>query len=64
MKSLFSLFAVLSLLSATQAQTVKTNIPYTEKTDQRQVLDVYAPANAKNLPVGFLDSRRRLADGR
>lgn len=43
------------LLSVTvaQAQTVKTNIPYAEPAHERQVLDIYSPAGAKNLPVVF-----------
>lgn len=32
---------------------VKRNIPYCEKADERQVLDVYAPPDAKSLPVVF-----------
>src|SRR5262249_55757544 len=32
---------------------VKRNIPYAEPAHERQVLDVYAPKNAKNLPVVF-----------
>lgn len=35
------------------AQEVKRNIPYATPADERQVLDVYAPLNAKNLPVVF-----------
>ena len=50
MKALLPLILILSLLSTTRAQTVKSNIPYTESADERQVLDIYAPANAKNLP--------------
>lgn len=53
MKRLYCFIVVLSLLSTAQAQSVKSNIPYTESADQRQVLDVYAPSNAKNLPVVF-----------
>ena len=53
MKALYPLVIVLLLISPTHAQTVKTNIPYTEKADERQVLDVYSPPNAKNLPVVF-----------
>ena len=36
-----------------QAQTVKRDIPYVEPAgaDKLQTLDIYAPANAKNLPV-------------
>jgi acetyl esterase/lipase len=32
---------------------VQRNIPYAEPAHERQVLDVYAPKNAKNLPVVF-----------
>jgi arylformamidase len=53
MKPLFALFAALSLLSTARAQTDKTDIPYTDPADKLQTLDVYAPANAKNLPVVF-----------
>jgi acetyl esterase/lipase len=43
---------VLALAPAAPAQEVKKNIPYA--TDhERQVLDVYAPPGAKNLPVVF-----------
>jgi arylformamidase len=37
----------------TFAQNVKSNIPYVENGHARHVLDIYAPANAKNLPVVF-----------
>lgn len=46
------LVAVVALTSA-QAQEVKRGIPYVKNADKRQVLDVYSPANAKNLPVVF-----------
>jgi arylformamidase len=36
-----------------EAPNVKRDIPYVEKGDERQVLDVYAPPKAKNLPVVF-----------
>ena len=32
---------------------VKRDIPYADKADERQVLDVYSPPKAKNLPVVF-----------
>jgi acetyl esterase/lipase len=35
------------------AQGVKRNLPYADKADARQVLDVYSPKNAKSLPVVF-----------
>src|SRR5438132_4586732 len=43
----------IACLSEARAQDVKRNIPYADKADERQVLDVYAPENAKNLPVVF-----------
>lgn len=43
----------LALLSVAQAQNVKSNVPYVENGHERQVLDIYAPPNAKNLPVVF-----------
>jgi CubicO group peptidase (beta-lactamase class C family)/alpha-beta hydrolase superfamily lysophospholipase len=53
MKRFLPLLVLLAFLSEAQAQDVKRNLPYTEKPDERQVLDVYSPANAKNLPVVF-----------
>ncbi|MEO8499052.1 MAG: alpha/beta hydrolase [Planctomycetota bacterium] len=50
-------FALLSmtfaLLSTTQAQEPKRDIPYADPAHERQVLDVYSPADAKDLPVVF-----------
>ena len=45
--------ALVSLLLATvaQAQKVNPNIPYADPAHDRQVLDIYSPPNAKNLPV-------------
>src|SRR5436853_513129 len=48
-----SVLLVAAFLSVAQAQEVKRNIPYVEKGHERQVLDVYSPPNAKNLPVVF-----------
>ena len=45
-------FALLSAAPA-QAQDGKRNIPYADPAHERQVLDVYAPRDAKNLPVVF-----------
>src|SRR6516164_5277412 len=42
-----------AFLSSAQAQDVKRNIPYADPAHERQVLDVYAPPDAKNLPVVF-----------
>jgi len=49
-----SLFvAAVALLSEAQAQNIKRNIPYANPAHERQVLDVYSPHNAKDLPVVF-----------
>jgi arylformamidase len=40
-------------LTAAEAVVVKRNIPYADPAHERQVLDVYAPSGAKNLPVVF-----------
>jgi arylformamidase len=40
-----------AILSQAPAQDVKRNIPYADSAHERQVLDVYSPPNAKNLPV-------------
>src|SRR5687768_12399073 len=51
MKYLAPLLAAFALLTSVQAQDVKRDIPYGDH--ERQVLDVYAPPGAKNLPVVF-----------
>ncbi len=53
MKHVFCMLFVLILLPQTQAQDVKRDIPYAESPHERQVLDVYSPRDAKNLPVVF-----------
>ena len=45
--------AFLLLLSVAQAQNLTSNIPYADPAHERQVLDIYAPEDAKNLPVVF-----------
>ena len=47
------LFVAFAFVTVAQAQNVKRNIPYAEPANERQMLDVYAPENAKNLPVVF-----------
>jgi acetyl esterase/lipase len=47
------LLVALAFLPEAQAQDVKRNIPYADPAHERQVLDVYAPPNAKHLPVVF-----------
>lgn len=53
MNRVLPLLVALTFLPAAQAQDTKRNIPYVEKASERQVLDVYSPPNAKNLPVVF-----------
>jgi acetyl esterase/lipase len=45
--------AVLMLISVAQAQKLTSNIPYASPAHERQILDIYAPNDAKNLPVVF-----------
>src|SRR5215831_16803745 len=44
---------VLALVAGTRGQDVQSNIRYVENGHERQVLDVYTPKGAKNLPVVF-----------
>lgn len=53
MKHFAQLFVALALATATHAETVKRNIRYAESTNERQTLDIFAPDNAKDLPVVF-----------
>ena len=43
----------LTLASASLAQTVKKDIPYTNEHDQNRTLDIYSPSGAAKLPVVF-----------
>jgi arylformamidase len=45
--------AFLLFASVAQAQNVTSNIPYAKPAHDRQVLDIYAPKDAENLPVVF-----------
>lgn len=48
------LFSALALVGgAAQGQTVMSNIPYAQPGHERQVLDIHAPDQAKDLPVVF-----------
>ena len=47
------ILALLLLASVAQAQNLKSNIPYADPAHERQVLDIYSPDNARNLPVVF-----------
>src|SRR5262249_5838049 len=53
MNQVLHFLAAVALLSEAQTQDVKRNIPYAEPAHERQVLDVYSPPHAKNLPVIF-----------
>jgi arylformamidase len=53
MKQLTYLLVALAFVTVAHAENVKRNIPYAEPANERQTLDVYAPENAKNLPVIF-----------
>jgi carboxylesterase type B len=55
MKHFTALLIAAALISRVQAQTTptKSDIPYVENGHERQVLDIYAPPNAKDLPVVF-----------
>src|SRR5213080_3422557 len=53
MNYVFHLLIAVAFLSEARAQDVKSNIPYANPAQERQVLDVYSPQNARNLPVVF-----------
>lgn len=53
MKRVAALFLLALVIGPAHGQTVKKNIPYAEPGNERHVLDIYAPAGAKNLPVVF-----------
>jgi len=53
MKHLFQLLLASALAAPAFAQNVKSNIPYIDNGHERHVLDIYAPADAKSLPVVF-----------
>ncbi|WP_406698222.1 alpha/beta hydrolase [Singulisphaera sp. Ch08] len=53
MKHVSRMLIAFALLSEAQAQDVKRNIAYADPAQERQVLDVHSPRNAKDLPVVF-----------
>jgi acetyl esterase/lipase len=53
MKHVISFLIAVVFLTSAHAQEVKRDIPYTKNADKLQVLDVYSPLKAKNLPVVF-----------
>jgi arylformamidase len=48
-----TLLIILFLVTVTKAQNLISNIPYADPAHERQVLDIYSPDDAKNLPVVF-----------
>ncbi len=53
MNKVAHLFIAFAFVTVARAENVKRNIPYAEPANERQTLDVYAPENAKDLPVVF-----------
>jgi acetyl esterase/lipase len=53
MKTCLSLLVLLLFISQAQAQEIKRDLPYASPAVERQVLDIYSPKDAKNLPVVF-----------
>jgi arylformamidase len=53
MKQLIRLFIAFAIVPSAQAENISRNIPYAVPANERQMLDVYAPESAKNLPVVF-----------
>jgi arylformamidase len=51
MRNLALILIAFTAVTAARADNVKRNIPYAEPANERQMLDVYAPENAKDLPV-------------
>jgi acetyl esterase/lipase len=53
MKRLVPLLAALLLAAPARAQVVKRDVPYADPADEKQVLDIFSPKGAKDLPVVF-----------
>src|SRR5262245_31042680 len=53
MKRVLCCLTAVAFVCEAQAQDVKRNIPYADPAHELQVLDVYSPPKAKNLPVVF-----------
>jgi arylformamidase len=53
MKHVIGLLIACVVLTSARGQEATRDIPYTKNADKLQTLDVYAPANAKGLPVVF-----------
>jgi acetyl esterase/lipase len=53
MNHVFRLLIAISFLSEARANDIKLNLPYADGTDKLRMLDIFAPPDAKNLPVVF-----------
>src|SRR4051812_24875480 len=53
MKLLSLLLSMLSIAATSSAQIIQANLRYSDDGHERHVLDIYAPPNAKGLPVVF-----------
>src|SRR5262245_38307398 len=53
MRLVFLFLVVLAVAAEARAQDIKRDIPYADPAQKRQVLDVYSPRDAKDLPVVF-----------
>jgi acetyl esterase/lipase len=47
------LMAMVTMMSVSEAQSIKRDVPYSDPAHERHVLDIYAPKDADNLPVVF-----------
>jgi acetyl esterase/lipase len=50
---LLSTLILLAVVAGARAQEVQRDVPYVDKGDEKQVLDIYSPKGAKGLPVVF-----------
>jgi acetyl esterase/lipase len=53
MRRVFPFLVVLTVAAEARAQGIQRDIPYADPAHKRQVLDVYSPGGAKDLPVVF-----------
>jgi hypothetical protein len=53
MNRILCVLIVFAFVAGTEAQEVERDIPYADPAHERQVLDVYSPRDARNLPVVF-----------
>ena len=53
MKSFVIAMLMLCSVSGLEAQVIQRDVPYASPASERQILDIYSPENAKDLPVMF-----------